>query len=406
MKKLLLPFLFILLIGWIVVGGMMWKGAGCCGGITGLAVADGTNEIAANANSNFYFGQSGHQAMALASVDGELKEVANYLIGHPDRQLTIEGRYTSEEENNSSFGNLGLGRANSVMSKLREYGVPAAQLAAGAKLMSGLSFTNNKTYEGIGWSFSELVRGISFNDAGNSFKKTYKDDFQFAKSSVDYSTPISPGLTTTIGETAEYLKKNGNRSMLITGYYTDGEVNNSILPDLGQARANAIKKAFTDLGVPGNQINIAGEKRDLDFSSGISTAATYSFADMAASGDRLAEVEARLRAKPLILYFQTGKNDLSLSAEQRQYMADLMYYLDNKQGSSVTSTGHTDNVGNVAANTRLSRKRAEFARDYLTRNNINGTQIKVDGKGPSQPTTTNDTAEGRAKNRRVELTIN
>jgi len=362
---------------------MMYTG-GCCG-ITGLSISDGATSVAANTSSNFYFGQSGHQAMALASVDGDLKKAAT---------------------NTSSFGNLGLGRANNIMSKLREYGVPAAQLAVGAKAMDGLSFTNNKTYEGIGWSFSELIRGISFNDAVNNFKETSNDDFQFAQSSVDYSTPISPNLTTTIGKTAEYLKKNGNRSMLITGYYMDGETNNSILPDLGQARANAIKKAFTDLGVPGNQINIAGEKRTLDFSSGISTAATYSFADMAASGDKLAEVEARLRAKPLVLYFQTGKNELNLSADQRQYMADLMYYLDNKQGSSVTSTGHTDNVGNVAANTRLSRKRAEFARDYLTRNNINGAQIKVDGKGPSQPTTSNATSEGRAKNRRVELTIN
>lgn len=406
MKNFLLPFLFLLLCGWIWGGAMMYSGTCCLGGITGLSITDGATSVAANGASNFYFDQSGHQAMGLASVDGDLRKVATYLIDHPDRQLTIEGRYTGDEKNNSSFGNLGLGRANSVMSKLRKYGVPAAQLAVGAKLMNGLSFSNDKTYEGIGWSFSELIRGISFKDAANNFSNSFADDFQFAKSSVDYSTPISPGLTTTIGKTAEYLKKNGNRSMLITGYYMDGETNNSILPDLGQARANAIKKAFTDLGVPANQINIAGEKNTLDFSSGISTAATYSFADMAASGDKLAEVEARLRAKPLILYFQTGKNELNLSAEQRQYMADLMYYLDNKKGSSVTSTGHTDNKGNVAANTRLSRKRAEFARDYLTKNNINGAQIKVDGKGPGQPTATNDTAEGRAKNRRVELTIN
>ncbi|MFT5263540.1 MAG: OOP family OmpA-OmpF porin [Polaribacter sp.] len=406
MKNLLLPFLFILLCGWIWGGGMMWKSAGCCGGITGLSIMDGTTRVAANGTSNFYFGQSGHQAMALSSVEEDLEKAAIYLKNQSGRQLTVEGRYTSEEENKSAFGNLGLGRANSVISKLIEYGAPAAQLAVGARLMNGLSFSNNKTYEGIGWSFSELIRGISFKDAINNFNNTFADDFQFAKSSVDYSTPISPGLTTTIGKTAEYLNKNGNRSMLVTGYYIDSEVNNSILPNPGQARANAIKKAFTDLGVPGNQINIAGEKSPLDFSRGISPAATYSFADMAAGGDKLTEVETRLRAKSLILYFQTGKNELNLSADQRQYMADLMYYLDNKKGALVTSTGHTDNVGNVGANTTLSLERAEFARDYLTKNNINSAQIKVDGKGPSLPTTTNDTAEGRAKNRRVELTIN
>ena len=241
---------------------------------------------------------------------------------------------------------------------------------------------------------------------GAAFKTTAVGHFDFKESNNTYITPLATDVTNSINQTAAYLKANPNRSITITGLYTEAETNNSVFPSLGLARANAIKKTFTDLGVPGNLINISSEKRSLDFSSGISTAATYSFGALEASGERLKEVEARLRAKPLILYFQSGKNDLNLSAEQRQYMVDLMYYLDNKQGASVTSTGHTDNVGNAAANTRLSRKRAEFARDYLTRNNINGSQIKVDGKGPSQPTATNDTAEGRGKNRRVELTIN
>lgn len=405
MKNLLLPFIFFLILcGWIWGGGTMWKNAGCCG-ITGLSVLDGATTVAAS-KSNFHFGHSGNQAMGLASVDGELQKVATYLVDHPERQLTVEGQYTNQENNSSAFGNLGMARSNNIMSQLVKYGAPAAQLAVGSKLMNDLSFSDGKTYEAIRWNFSKMVSGISFSDPINNFNVSAADDFTFAKSGGDYSTPLSTSLTTTIGKAAEYLKKTGDRSMIITGYYMDGEENNSILPDLGLARANAIKKAFTDLGVPANQINIASEKRNLTFNNGLATAATFSYTGMEASGDRLAEVEGRLKAKPLILYFQTGKNELSLSADQRQYMADLIYYLDNKKGSSVTSTGHTDNVGNVGNNTRLSLKRAEFARDYLTRNNINGAQIKVDGKGPSQPTTTNDSPEGRAKNRRVELTIN
>jgi OmpA-OmpF porin, OOP family len=406
MKNLLIPFLLLLLCGWILAGGMMWQSGSCCGGaISGLSVRDGANTVAAS-SSNFYFDHSNHQAMGISSVDGELRKMATYLTDNPSRQLTVEGYYSSDEKNTSAYGNLGLARANSIISKLTEYGAPAAQLLAGAKLMDALSFSNGKTYDGVGWLFGELTRGISFIDGANNFNNAFADDFQFAQSASDYSTPLSPGLTTTIGKTAEYLKKSSNRAMVITGYYMADEVNNSILPDLGLARANAIKKAFTDLGVPANQINIASEVRALDFSNGISSAATYSFDAMDNSGNRLAEVEARLKAKPLVLYFETGKNELTLSAEQRAYMADLVYYLDNKQGASVTSTGHTDNVGNAAKNTALSKERAEFAKDYLTKNNINGAQIKVDGKGPKQPATTNDTAEGRALNRRVELTIN
>ncbi|MFK7809352.1 MAG: OmpA family protein [Saprospiraceae bacterium] len=405
MKNLLLPFLFLLLGAWIWGGSMLYTSTCCGGAISGLLVKDGANAIASS-SSNFHFGQSGYQALGFAAVDDELKSTADYLIANPDRKLIVEGSYTADETNNSSFGNLGLARANNVISELRRYNAPVEQLEAGSKLMNGLAFSDNKTYDAIGWSFAETVRGISFNDPANNFKESFADNFQFAESKADYSTPLSPGLSVTIGKAAEYLKGHGDRAMLITGYYADGETNNSILPDLGLARANAIKKAFTDLNVPSNQINITSEKRALNFEGGIASAATYSYAGMDTSGDRLAEVEARLRAKPLVLYFETGKNNLNLSTAQRQYMADIIYYLDNKTGAKVNVVGHTDNKGNAGANVRLSQKRAEFAKDYLTRNNINAAKIDADGKGPNQPTATNDTAEGRAKNRRVELTIN
>jgi OOP family OmpA-OmpF porin len=68
-------------------------------------------------------------------------------------------------------------------------------------------------------------------------------------------------------------------------------------------------------------------------------------------------------------------------------------------------TGHTDNVGSDRANQKLSEGRANSVRDDLIKRGISADRIEAEGKGESQPITTNDTEEGRAQNRRVEFVI-
>jgi outer membrane protein OmpA-like peptidoglycan-associated protein len=70
-----------------------------------------------------------------------------------------------------------------------------------------------------------------------------------------------------------------------------------------------------------------------------------------------------------------------------------------------TIEGHTDNVGSDATNSELSLRRAISVRDYLTGLGVAASQIEVDGYGPSRPVADNATAEGRARNRRVEIVI-
>ncbi len=69
--------------------------------------------------------------------------------------------------------------------------------------------------------------------------------------------------------------------------------------------------------------------------------------------------------------------------------------------------GHTDSQGSERDNLELSRRRAESVREYLARNmNLPIERIKAEGKGESQPIASNDTAEGRAANRRIEIILN
>lgn len=71
----------------------------------------------------------------------------------------------------------------------------------------------------------------------------------------------------------------------------------------------------------------------------------------------------------------------------------------------VLIVGHTDSVGSEAYNLRLSQRRAQAVRDYLVKHGVSAARLRVKGVGESQPVASNDTAEGRAQNRRVELLV-
>jgi OOP family OmpA-OmpF porin len=69
----------------------------------------------------------------------------------------------------------------------------------------------------------------------------------------------------------------------------------------------------------------------------------------------------------------------------------------------VIATGHTDSIGTPQYNQRLSERRAAAVKDYLVSKGIAGSKVTTIGKGESQPVATNKTAEGRQKNRRVDI---
>ena len=68
-------------------------------------------------------------------------------------------------------------------------------------------------------------------------------------------------------------------------------------------------------------------------------------------------------------------------------------------------TGHTDSIGSDAYNMRLSERRAMAVRNFLVSEGVNSSIIGVSGMGERQPVASNDTAEGRALNRRVEVLV-
>jgi OOP family OmpA-OmpF porin len=71
----------------------------------------------------------------------------------------------------------------------------------------------------------------------------------------------------------------------------------------------------------------------------------------------------------------------------------------------VIAIGHADSVGSDAYNQRLSVRRAESVKAYLVSKGIEGNRVYTEGKGEKQPVADNKTADGRAKNRRVEIEV-
>ena len=90
----------------------------------------------------------------------------------------------------------------------------------------------------------------------------------------------------------------------------------------------------------------------------------------------------------------------------KENLAEISGILKNLLTSSTISVeGHTDNVGNAAANKKLSEQRAKAVLDYLVGRGVDKKRLKSVGYGLTKPVADNKTEEGRSKNRRVELVI-
>ncbi|HEU4619745.1 MAG TPA: OmpA family protein [Gammaproteobacteria bacterium] len=101
--------------------------------------------------------------------------------------------------------------------------------------------------------------------------------------------------------------------------------------------------------------------------------------------------------------FATGTADLSSGARERlaRFSGIVASYPDLK----FVVEGHTDNVGSDATNKELSLRRAIAVRDYLIGQGVAASKIDVEGFGSSRPVGDNSTADGRARNRRVDIVI-
>jgi outer membrane protein OmpA-like peptidoglycan-associated protein len=102
--------------------------------------------------------------------------------------------------------------------------------------------------------------------------------------------------------------------------------------------------------------------------------------------------------------FDTGSYTLKPGA--REKLAKISGIVLAHPGLSLQIEGHTDSIGGDDFNQQLSERRADSVRDFLAEEGVPPSSIAARGFGRTQPVASNDTPEGRQRNRRVELVVN
>ena len=106
---------------------------------------------------------------------------------------------------------------------------------------------------------------------------------------------------------------------------------------------------------------------------------------------------------PSGITFDTGKS--MLKPEMRPALDEVAKTLATYQSTFIDVTGHTDSTGSDAINQPLSEQRAKAVADYLEYQGVQRARVATRGYGSQFPVAANDTEEGRAKNRRVEIRL-
>jgi outer membrane protein OmpA-like peptidoglycan-associated protein len=153
---------------------------------------------------------------------------------------------------------------------------------------------------------------------------------------------------------------------------------------------------------------IASSKEQLDAEKQARAKAEHSAAAALASLSKIAQIKEEQRGTVITLdgqvLFVTGKAELLPIARDRlNQIAKSLKELDDDKLVSIE--GFTDSRGADDMNLKLSQDRANAVRDYLTSQGVKAEKLRAIGRGEANPVASNETPEGRANNRRVELVV-
>lgn len=239
--------------------------------------------------------------------------------------------------------------------------------------------------------------GFAVSDSNWNLSST--DNLRFGRSG---NMPVlGANMTTILDSISVYAKNHPAKIITVTGFYKADETNNSSFENLGLARANELKKLLESKGVISTNILTKSRLED---------GLVFSPADTLVGGitmefnTMVAPVTEDL-FEPRTVYFNTGKNTLPVDTAFTNYIEKASNYLATHTDKKLIITGHTDNVGDSEKNMQLSADRAAFVKNELLKKGIANEKMESNGKGMTDPIADNNTADGRAKNRRVTIQL-
>ncbi|MFM6935214.1 MAG: OmpA family protein [Flavobacteriales bacterium] len=166
----------------------------------------------------------------------------------------------------------------------------------------------------------------------------------------------------------------------------------------------SFNQAFANLAKNGNKLNpeqLKAEIAKLNQQFGIDVSNTFYPDAPVISPELLQEFLASHRPKNILFAFDS----FELKSEYHDELADLMDFLARYQQFQIFLDGHTDNVGRVAYNLKLSKNRANSVKNYLVKQGVKESAFVLTPHGLANPAASNDNKEGRRLNRRVEIRL-
>ena len=181
----------------------------------------------------------------------------------------------------------------------------------------------------------------------------------------------------------------------------NGYVQKLIGPNLKLISKGEIKIDGTNITLRGEVANEAQRQQIAsDFATSLNPSYTVN------NGLRVSAAEQNLLDETLarrIIEFESGKATLTDSG--KGILDEMAAAMRKVKGKKVEVIGHTDNVGLRDSNLALSHARAQAVRSYLADRGISQDMVMVSGQGPDRPVAENSSADGRARNRRIEFRI-
>ena len=241
-----------------------------------LSIVDG-EKLNLTVPGNFRYAKSGVLADA-GAVGNTLPTLADYLKANAGRVLAVTGHYQTDEQNPSTYPNLGLARAEDIKSQLVKLGVNAEQITTKGLLVeetSGGRMTYNakgdSLYGGLTFAFTDAATPVAAETAevapvlkteqalaeAQKFTSVLKPiDLYFRLGKSDYIQ--TEDTRKFFAEAATYLKANKDKKLVLTGY-TDDMGPDAVNMQLSRARAERVKRGLRRVGIVGAQIDVGAK---------------------------------------------------------------------------------------------------------------------------------------------------
>ena len=235
-----------------------------------LSIIDG-DRLNLNVPGNFSYAKSGAVASA-AAIGNTVQTLADYLKANPTRKLTINGYYRADEQNPTTYPNLGVARAEDIKAQLVKLGAFPDQLTTAGVLLDGTntdlmpySAKGDSLYGGLAFAFSGEAPAPVAEKTEKVLLKTeealadaQKFTSVFKPIDLYFKTGQSGYIQTEdtkkfFDEAEKYLKENKGKKLLLTGH-TDDKGPEGVNMELSKARAGNVKSRLKKAGIDGDQI--------------------------------------------------------------------------------------------------------------------------------------------------------